>query len=185
MANAQIIAQLKHLRAASLALATAAPAISAHLMSRYMSLSSENSFSIADEPKACPACGTIRIPGGADSMRTAHEDGHKQKSSTGETWITYRCHACHKVTGEDVPSQPRPTQTQNRQKPRKPSETIASPPPKTLTQTRQAAAISTTSVARKKSRKGASLSKMLAAQKQGTSGGGGREFDLFDLMKTA
>ncbi|KAF8543530.1 hypothetical protein BDD12DRAFT_874216 [Trichophaea hybrida] len=177
MANAQITTQLEHLRAAAHALATTAPAISAYLMSRFMSLSFENSLSIADQPKTCSACGTLRIPGGNDSVRTVHEE---------ETWITYQCLICHKVTYEDVPSQPQPTtQAENL---RKPSEATASspPPPKTLTQTRQAAAISTRSVAWKKPRKGASsLSKMLAAQKQGTSGGGGREFDLFDLMKTA
>ncbi|KAF8252657.1 hypothetical protein K440DRAFT_644829 [Wilcoxina mikolae CBS 423.85] len=191
MANAQITAQLEHLRAAAHALATTAPAISAHLMSRFMSLSSENSLSIADQPKACSACGTLWIPGGNDSVRTVYEEEeHKQKPRNQETWITYQCLICHKVTDEDVPSQPQPTtQAENLKKPGKPSEATASsppPPPKTLTQTRQAAATSTTSVARKKSRKGASsLSKMLAAQKQGTSGGGGREFDLFDLMKTA
>lgn len=196
-----MVAQLQHLWAASHELATAAPGISAHLMSRFMALSSTTTTTHSAPPtmmtettgqvEACGACGTIPVPGFQGSVQAMPLGEEKKpaarqnKKSTPTTLVLYRCSACRKYT-EQVHA-PKPS----------------SLPPPPLSKPRQMCAAlhaigkngdrtkAKTKIKKNKKAASSSLSKMLATaaaqrqlQQQGTSGTS-RQLDLFDLMKTA
>ncbi|KAI5858039.1 hypothetical protein BZA05DRAFT_385696 [Tricharina praecox] len=213
--TSQNAARLQHLWEASHALATTAPAVSAHLMSRYQLLSAEDLSTSAASRRgvACPFCGTIRNPGSATDTAERRTRRDQETNVDGDDG-TYTCPACKKITADDadIPSPPKRSKIAF-------SSTSTSATTAT-TATTTAAIISsattvlpttststsipteantppisnskTSSKTKGKSRKGgkASLSKMLAAQKQqGNNGNGGVRggfgLDLMDLLKTA
>jgi hypothetical protein len=195
--NAPTTTQLQYLRQASYALAATAPEISAHLMSRYLSLSPPDFNLDADRSTACFACGTIRTPGCILPARTAavREPEKKRKRQMGgekggefdSSSIEYVCAACQKIT---VSTEPRTTGTNS--SPKKSSSTATESKAVTLAVAPAATKSpsdstkpSSSQSSRKRSKKGTSLSKMLAAQKPGASGGGPSGLNLMDLLKTA
>lgn len=220
----------RHLWAASHALATTSPAVSAHLMTRLLKLSSKPGFDQFDtkiQNHACTACGTITIPGLNCHVHTSNNHKRKRKSSNalnaavkqkdttpgrprgyrarGETnnlRMIYECRTCGRSTTQEVP--PAKRKSSNRVRSRftckspgsfpaagvsssttaniRPSPTFSAPMPSQNAGSKR----------RARSRKGNSLSEILAAKKkQDSSRGGGRGngvggfgLDLMDLMKT-
>jgi hypothetical protein len=186
--------QLQHIRQAAYALATTAPEISAHLMSRYLSLSPPDFNLYAERSTACFACGTIRTPGCVPPAQTAavHESEKKRKrhksgkndGKSDSSSISYVCAACKNIT---VSADPPNTGTSF-----SPKRSSTATDARTLTLTVAPAATkspclstkpSSSQSSRKRSKKG-TLSKMLAAQKPGTSGSGPSGLNLMDLLKT-
>jgi hypothetical protein len=202
MANsAQTTAQLQHLRKASYALATTAPAISAHLMSRYLSLLPPDFNVDADRQTACFACGTIRTPGclaPVQTVTTREDEKKKRKRDTsngeggkaGISSVSYTCTTCQRITvslqsafaTRPTNFSPNTSQTANL-----PTEASAPATRSTKSAGQPPTPSSSSQSSRKRPKKSSSLSKMLAAQKQGTGGssGGGFGLDLMDLLKTA
>ena len=170
-----VAAQLHHLRAASHELATAAPGISAHLMSQFMALSpTTTTTTTTDRVEACAACGTIPVPGFKGNVQT--------KSTPTTTTVVLRCGVCQKYTEQvlaPVPPLSKPRQMR--------AAATATPPPSLGVTDKENRTKAKTKIKKKKNAV-SSLSKMLAtaaAQRQLQQQGTSRQLDLFDLMKTA
>ncbi|KAA8896875.1 hypothetical protein FN846DRAFT_964505 [Sphaerosporella brunnea] len=195
--NAQTTAQLQHLRQASHALATTAPQISAHLMSRYLSLLPPGKNADAERSTICFACGTIRTPGDVPPAQAAAaaavlEQGRKQERDINGETISFVCTACHKIT-TTFTEPARTTKLSPKEAAQKSTEfkavnvaaTSKSVDQSTTTTTTTTQSSSSSSQSsRKRAKKGLSLSKMLAAQKKDSTPGG-FGLDLMDLLKTA
>lgn len=221
----------RHLWAASHALATTSPAVSAHLMTRLLKLSSKPGFDHFETKirnHACTACGTITIPGLNCHVHTSNNHKRKRKPSNapnaavkqkdttpgrprgyrarGEASnlrMIYECRTCGRSTTHEVP--PAKRKSSNRVRSRFTCKSPGSFPTvdvsssSTTASTRALPTFSAPtpsqnagSKRRARSRKGNSLSEILAAKKkQDSSKGGGRGngvggfgLSLMDLMKT-
>ncbi|KAI5795071.1 hypothetical protein EDC01DRAFT_69921 [Geopyxis carbonaria] len=223
MASSQVTAQLKHLREAAYALSKTSPAVSAHLMSRFHSISSEKgvSLSVLDQRAWCSACGTIRVTEQTDTFfiegnrpqirMNSRENQYEDRDPSEPSQMAYTCGACGKITTEDISTRPPKKQAKKRTQSEgigptnhlSVAETSTSgiggvvtpdrPEPPMAASRHPQASGNSSRPSRKKTRKGSSLSSLLAAQRQtegagngrGLNGvGGGFGLDLMDLMKT-
>jgi len=187
--------RLQHLWDASHALATTAPTVSAHLMAVYGT--SIPNLGPHHHRAACTACGTLR-PATGDLPRIENDSGRKSIKSPDTTVRVYKCPACKKIAHDRIPRLPKPRDkhlTATTSTTTTTTTTIATHARgETQTDsdggrgrkgTAAPTAASTASRARKKAaRKGASLSKMLAARRRQTGADDSVGLDLMDLMKT-
>lgn len=220
--------QFRHLWAASHALATTSPAVSAHLMARLHKLSFDQKVDLSEVTTphhCCGACGAITMPGWNNHVRASsnHERKRKRKFSkmpdapnapiqrkeakASKLRMIYECRTCGRSTTEQIPSLAKKKKSSNRVRSTLASENSASlsvqsaadvSSSSTTTNVRPSPVSSApvpsqnaSSKRRAKSRKGNSLSDILAAKKKQDSSGGGRGngfggfgLDLMDLAKT-
>lgn len=163
--------QLQHLYEAAHVLATTSPALSAHLMSRFLALSPPASITAAHRRTICPACGTLRVPGYSGTVQTTEPtlNSPSKPKLRRRRCIAYSCVACNTVTREEVPA----PASRGKRKMSVVVAAAAAPTPKLLP------------AAKKRRTAGGALSRLLAQKKVVTAGEKGFSLDLLDLLKTA
>lgn len=118
MAQATAAVNLPFLQNSARLLSNQSPSTSAHLMNAFHQslLRQSNSLTVAQRKDACPACGTLRVPGMTcetftrpkhrqNSMKRARQRKQKQVNSNtiSTTEVVFKCMKCHRETIQRLP----------------------------------------------------------------------------------